>query len=258
MYHSNFPFHSNQTREERKRVSCTWHRPQLIQSDSCTLPYTCLPWLVDLVWLSRLVNLIPPLSLSGIHEDAMNIEEDARGGEHKNKLQTNFDYGNRHANDNAVCWIVSLLGPKIAPPDIVSCSKVVGADWASAPVRVVLRDDLLLLQLLQHGCEERPSSIELVTPNEESPLAFNGVEQKPLVSIRNLFLVSAKKNGWSGSCFQMGLTHWMFLTLECYNKKRLPCSVEKVQVTPIQSHSQPRNLVIDLQVNGFIRLHSNY
>lgn len=87
----------------------------------------------------------------------------------------------------------SLIYSEVAPSDIVSSCKVMGSDRSPTPIRIVLGCNLLVLQLFQYRCEESPSSIELVAPDEKPPFPCNGIEEEPLICIWDLLGVPDEK-----------------------------------------------------------------
>jgi hypothetical protein len=120
----------------------------------------------------------------------------------------------------------SVVAGDVAPPDVVVGGEVVRADGAPAAVRVELRRHPLVLQLPEHGREDAPRRVELVAPDEEPALALDGVQQQPLVRVRDLAAV--------------------------------PLGVEQVEVAAVQPHAQPGHLVVDLEVDRLVGLHPEH
>lgn len=72
--------------------------------------------------------------------------------------------------------VLGVLAAEISPPHVVLGGKVMCPNWSSAAVRIKLRRDPLVLQLLQHRGEERPCRVQLVASDEEPSLAFDRVQ----------------------------------------------------------------------------------
>lgn len=75
---------------------------------------------------------------------------------------------------------------------------------------------------LEDGGEQRPSGLQLVVPDEQPLVAVDDVQYEALVRVRQVGVVA-----------------------------RL---VGEVQLAAVQAQPQPRDLVVDLQVDGFVRL----
>nr|GMC70640.1 receptor-like protein 12 [Ipomoea batatas] len=90
--------------------------------------------------------------------------------------------------DMIVQWLVrdkkkSRKNKKISPPDIMLCSEVMCSNGAPTSIWIQLWCNLLLFQLVQKRCKQRPCSIELIASNEQPSFSFYCVQEEPLISI---------------------------------------------------------------------------
>mmetsp|Transcript_9038 Transcript_9038/g.25336 ORF Transcript_9038/g.25336 Transcript_9038/m.25336 type:complete len:544 (-) Transcript_9038:129-1760(-) len=115
---------------------------------------------------------------------------------------------------------------EVPPADVVLGPEVVRPDGPPAAVRVRLRGHVVLLQLLEQRREKRPRGLELVAADEEPLVPVDDVEDEALVGVRELDVVRAL--------------------------------VLQVQLAVVQAHAQPRDLVVDLEVDGLFGLNADH
>mmetsp|Transcript_17395 Transcript_17395/g.52121 ORF Transcript_17395/g.52121 Transcript_17395/m.52121 type:complete len:381 (-) Transcript_17395:766-1908(-) len=121
---------------------------------------------------------------------------------------------------------ILIVRINITPSHAVLGREVVGAHGAAAAVGVQLGGHLGLLQLLQDGREQRPRSLKFVSTDEQALVAVDDVQDEALVGVGQVAFV----------CLV----------------------VAEVQPLSVQTETQARHLVVDLQVDALVGLDADH